>query len=42
MENAKSYYSNLDNIEFLEFKEKGHFNSKAWVSELKEVLDYLD
>jgi len=41
MENAKKYYSNLENIKFIEFSKKGHFNESAWVLELEEILDYL-
>jgi len=39
MENAKKYYSKLENIKFVEFKNKGHFNEAAWVLELKEILE---
>lgn len=38
---AKNYYSKLDNIEFIEFKNKWHFNKKAWVLELNEILEYI-
>ena len=31
MENAKKYYSNLENIKFIEFSKKGHFNKSAGV-----------
>lgn len=41
MGNAKKYYSKLDNIEFKEFKNKGHFNQWAWILELKEILEYI-
>lgn len=41
MENAKKYYSHLGNIEFKEFKNKGHFNQGAWILELEEILDYI-
>lgn len=41
MENAKNFYSNLENIKFVEFSKKGHFNKSAGVLELREVLDYL-
>lgn len=41
MENAKKYYSQLGNIEFKEFKNKGHFNQAAWILELEEILDYI-
>jgi len=42
MENAKKYYSNLENIKFIEFSQKGHFNKSAGVLKLKEILDYLN
>jgi hypothetical protein len=29
MEHAKKYYSKLENIKFVEFKNKGHFNETA-------------
>ena len=41
MEKAKAYYSKLENIKFVEFKWKWHFNRSAWILELKEILDYL-
>jgi len=41
MKKAKAYYSKLENIKFVEFKWKGHFNESAWVLELREILDYL-
>lgn len=41
MQNAKNYYNNLENIKFVEFKWKWHFNQWAGVLELKEILDYL-
>ena len=41
MEKAKTYYSKLENIKFIEFSKKGHFNKSAWFLELKEILDYL-
>lgn len=42
MESAKKYYWNIKNIEFKEFKNKGHFNEWYWILELKEILDYLN
>ena len=42
LENAKEYYSHLKNIEIKEFQNKGHFNTGAWVTELKEILDYIE
>jgi hypothetical protein len=32
----------LKNIEIKEFQNKGHFNTGAWVTELKEILDYIE
>lgn len=40
MQNAKNYYKNLNNVEFVDFKNKWHFNNWSWVLELKEILDY--
>ena len=34
MDNAKKYYSKLENIKFVEFSKKGHFNKSAGVLEL--------
>jgi len=39
-DNAKKYYSQLKKVNFVEFKNKWHFNRTAWVNELKEILDY--
>ena len=41
IENAKKYYSNFENIKFIEFKNKWHFNRGAWILELEEILEYL-
>lgn len=41
LENSKKYYNNLDNIEFVEFKNKCHFNKESWVLELEEILEYI-
>ena len=41
MENAKKYYNSLENIKFVDFKWKWHFNQGAWVLELEEILEYL-
>lgn len=41
MKNAKKYYKQIKNIEFIDFKNKWHFNTKAWILELKEILDYI-
>ena len=42
MENAKIYYSQIKDVNFIDFKNKWHFNEWAWILELKEILDYLD
>ena len=42
MESAKKYYKNIDNIKFIEFKNKWHFNKTSWVLELEEILEYLE
>jgi len=41
MENAKKYYSKLENVKFIDFKDKWHFNKSAWVLELSEILECL-
>ncbi len=41
MANAKKYYSKLENIKFIEFSKKGHFNKSAGVEELGEILENL-
>jgi len=41
MESAKKYYSKFENIEFIEFKGKWHFNEWSWTFELEEILEYL-
>lgn len=41
MENAKKYYSDIKNIEFIDFKGKWHFNEWSWTFELEEILGYL-
>lgn len=41
MENAKKYYWNIENVNFIEFKNKWHFNQGAWVLELEEVLGFI-
>ncbi len=42
MKNAKNYYNNLDNVKFIDFSWKWHFNKSAWVLELEEILDYIN
>jgi len=42
MENAKKYYSNLSGVKFTDFKNMWHFNKIAWVTELKEILEYIN
>jgi len=42
MKNAKKYYNNFENIQFLEFKNKWHFNKNAWVMELEDILDFVE
>mgnify|MGYP003563929483 CR=1 FL=1 len=41
MENAKNYYKKLENVNFVEFKNKWHFNQSAWIYEIPEILKYL-
>jgi predicted alpha/beta hydrolase family esterase len=42
MENARRYYSKIKDVNFIDFKNKWHFNEWAWILELEEILDYLD
>ncbi|MFK7779783.1 MAG: alpha/beta fold hydrolase [Candidatus Gracilibacteria bacterium] len=42
MENAKKYYSQLNNVNFLDFHNKGHFNKDAGVLEIKEIFNYIN
>ena len=37
----KAYYSKLENVKFVEFSKKGHFNKSAGILELGEILEYL-
>jgi len=41
MENAKKYYSKFKNIRFIDFKNKGHFNTASWTLELPEILEFI-
>lgn len=41
MENAKKYFKQLEKVQFIEFKNKWHFNKWAWITELKEILEYI-
>ena len=41
MLSAKSYFRQLENVEFLNFENKWHFNQSAWIFEIPEILDYL-
>lgn len=41
LENAEAYYCWLEDVEFLEFKDKWHFNNAAQVFELPEILEYF-
>lgn len=38
---SKKYLSKLENIEFIDFKNKWHFNQSWWTYELPEILDYI-
>lgn len=40
--NAKKYFSQIENVEFKIFKNKGHFNEWAWIFELEEILQFID
>jgi predicted alpha/beta hydrolase family esterase len=42
LEHAVEYYSLLEDVELLEFKDKGHFNNAAKVFELPEILEYFE
>lgn len=41
LESAKKYYQAIKNVEIVEFKNKWHFNTRAGVSQLPEILDYI-
>ncbi len=41
LEHAEEYYCNFREMEFVEFSDKWHFNSKAGIFELEEVLEYV-
>lgn len=42
LKSAEGYYSNLKNVEFLKFKNKWHFNTVSWITEIREILDFFD
>lgn len=42
LEHAEQYYCLLEDVEILEFKDKGHFNNAAKVFELPEILEYFE
>jgi len=42
LEHAEEYYCLLEDVELLEFKDKGHFNNAAKVFELPEILEYFE
>jgi len=41
VENAKNYYSNLENIKYIDFLNMWHFNEWAGIYKLPEILDYI-
>lgn len=41
-ESAKKFYSQIKNVKFVEFENKGHFNNLSKTFELKEILEYID
>lgn len=41
LEHAEHYYCMLENVEFVEFEDKGHFNNSAKVFELPDILEYI-
>ncbi|MCH2188247.1 alpha/beta fold hydrolase [Candidatus Gracilibacteria bacterium] len=41
LQNAEEYYCQFSDMEFVEFSNKGHFNSTAGVFELPELLEYV-
>lgn len=41
LENAEDYYCMLENVEFLEYNDKWHFNNSAKVFELPDILEYI-
>ena len=40
LESAEDYYSQFENVEFIEFEDKWHFNTIAGVLQLDEILEY--
>lgn len=41
MKSVKKYYSNLEGVKFVDFKNRGHFNEGAGIKNLPEILDYI-
>jgi predicted alpha/beta hydrolase family esterase len=41
LEEAEWYYCMLEDVEYLEYEDKGHFNKKSSVFELPDILDYV-
>lgn len=42
LEAAEDYYCMLENVEFLEFEDKWHFNTASEVFEIPELMEYLE
>ncbi len=42
LENAEDYYCMLENVEFLEYNDKWHFNNSAKIFELPDILEYFE
>lgn len=41
VENAKNYYSNLENVSFIDFHNMWHFNEWAWIYKLPDLLNCI-
>lgn len=42
LEKAKNHFSKLENVNFYEFDDMGHFNEGYWVYKLDELLQFFD
>ena len=38
---AKEFYSQIENINFVSFKNRWHFNTSAWITELPDIDEYI-
>jgi len=42
IENAKNYLKELKNTDFRILKNKWHFNQASWITELEEIMEYIE